>query len=45
MYDFLLKHVNRKTANVLIIVWHLLLILTILYLMMLPEGEFRYLNY
>ncbi|MEM1219280.1 MAG: hypothetical protein AAGH79_10220 [Bacteroidota bacterium] len=45
MYDYLLKYVSPKAANVLIVVWYFVLVFAILYLMVLPEGELRYVDY
>ena len=45
MYDYLLKYFNAQTANILVVVWYFLLVFAILYLMVLPEGELRYVDY
>ena len=43
MYGFLKRHLPRLTADVLMAVWYVLLILAVLYCAFEPRVEFQYL--
>lgn len=45
MYEFLLKYLPVRWANVGITLWYSLLILLILFLLKVDEADFRYVNY
>lgn len=45
MYDFLLKYVPQKWANIGMVFWYTLLVLAILYLLQVGEADFRYIDY
>ncbi len=45
MYDFLLKYLPTRWANVGITLWYTLLVLAILYLLQVNEADFRYIDY
>ena len=45
MYQWLLEHTGKKTANVLIFIWYLLLVGLVLYTIDLQPGRFRYLRW
>jgi hypothetical protein len=45
MYQFLLKYFERKLANLFIAIWYIVLVMINLYLyvLLIDEGQFRYL--
>ncbi len=45
MYDFLLKYLPPRWANIGMIFWYTLLILMILYLFRVEGADFRYVDY
>lgn len=45
MYEFLLKYLPVRWANVGIILWYTFLVLLILYMIQVDEANFRYIDY
>lgn len=45
MYQWLLKHTNRRRANFLIFLWYLLLTILVIYSLNFEPGRFRYLHW
>jgi hypothetical protein len=44
MYDFLCRYLPDWVAEILLVIWYLLLIIAILKCLQVPPGEFRYGN-
>lgn len=45
MYDYLLKYVSPRWANIGMVLWYTALVLLILYLLQIDEADFRYIDY
>lgn len=44
MYSFLRKVLPERAANVLIVIWYVILVILIYLLWFVPHGEFRYMK-
>lgn len=45
MYNWLLKHMGKRMATVIIVCWYLLLVLLIIFSAGWQQGRFRYLEW